>query len=142
MMVPQPRQNPSTDNLHSHFNFCFVLRAILSRRQNCSSIVAGEIGVGAVDHRFVEARSSDARLEIVAHRLPGRTAKLFDMTNDPRQMTNLTKRPEHADVVRELTRRLAEHLRATARQPELIPRTEDAHELLDFLVQPRDVGKK
>ncbi len=74
--------------------------------------------------------------------LPGRTLKLFDMKNDPGQMTNLANHPEHADAVRALTQRLAEHLRATARQPELIPRTDDVHELLDFLVQPRDVQKK
>jgi arylsulfatase A-like enzyme len=73
--------------------------------------------------------------------LPGRTIKLFDMDTDPEQMTNLAERPEHAEVVRDLTRRLMEHLRATARQPELIPRTDDVYELLDFLVQPRDVEK-
>ena len=74
--------------------------------------------------------------------LPGRTIKLFDVKNDPEQMTNLAKQPEHADVVRDLTRRLAEHLRATARQPQLTPRTDDVYELLDFLVQPRDVGRQ
>ena len=37
--------------------------------------MAGKIGIGAVDHRLVEARPRDARLEIVAHRLPGRAAK-------------------------------------------------------------------
>lgn len=73
--------------------------------------------------------------------LPGRTIKLFDMRADPKQMTNLAARPEHAGVVRKLTMQLAEHLRATARQPALIPRTDDVHELLDFLVQPRDVEK-
>src|SRR5262245_16606943 len=34
--------------------------------------------------------------------LPGRTIKLFDMTGDPEQMTNLAGRPEHAGLVREL----------------------------------------
>ena len=70
--VPQPRQNPSTDNLYSHFDFSFIPRAIRPCWQNCSSVMAGEIGIGAVDHRLVEARPRDARLEIVAHRLPGR----------------------------------------------------------------------
>src|SRR5262249_37312383 len=51
--------------------------------------------------------------------LPGRTIKLFDMRTDPEQMTNLAARPEHAGLLRELTKQLAEHLRATARQPEL-----------------------
>ncbi|MCS7047549.1 MAG: sulfatase-like hydrolase/transferase, partial [Gemmataceae bacterium] len=71
--------------------------------------------------------------------LPGRTLKLFDMNNDPGQFENLAHRAEHADVVRFLTVRLVEHLRETARQPELLPRTDDVFELLDFLVQPRDV---
>lgn len=73
--------------------------------------------------------------------LPGRTIKLFDMQNDPEQMTNLARRPEHKELVSDLTARLIEHLRTTARQPELIPRAEDPYELLDFLVQPRDLGK-
>lgn len=73
--------------------------------------------------------------------LPGRTIKLFDMRNDPEQMTNLASRPEHKQLVSDLTARLIEHLRATARQPGLIPRTADPYELLDHLVQPRDVEK-
>ena len=36
---------------------------------------AGKIGIGAVDHRLVEARPGDARLEIVAHRLSARRQK-------------------------------------------------------------------
>lgn len=74
--------------------------------------------------------------------LPGRTVKLFDMERDPGQLTDLAGRPEHAATVRQLLQRLVEHLRATARQPELIPRTDDVYELLDFLVQPRDVEKR
>jgi arylsulfatase A-like enzyme len=72
--------------------------------------------------------------------LPGRTIKLYDMHADPGQTTNIAGRPEHAAVVRELTLQLLAYLRATARQPELIPRTEDVHELLDHLVQPRDIA--
>jgi choline-sulfatase len=71
--------------------------------------------------------------------LPGRTVLLYDNVNDPGQMTNLARRPESAKVVEELTARLAEHLRRTARQPELLPRTDDVHELLEFCLQPRDV---
>jgi hypothetical protein len=41
--------------------------------------MAGKIGVGAVDHRLVEARTGDARLEIIADSLPGRTAKKTKM---------------------------------------------------------------
>src|SRR5207244_7801559 len=71
--------------------------------------------------------------------LPGRTVLLYDNVKDPGQTTNLAKRPEYAKVVEELTAQLAEHLRRTARQPELLPRTNDVHELLEFCLQPRDV---
>jgi hypothetical protein len=72
--------------------------------------------------------------------LPARaTVKLYDMHRDPGQTTNLAGRLERAELIRELMGRLLTHLRATARQPELIPRTDDIYELLDFLVQPRDV---
>jgi choline-sulfatase len=72
--------------------------------------------------------------------LPGRTILLFDNEKDPGQFTNLAKRPEYAKVVEELTKQLAEHLKRTARQPELLPQTDDVHALLEFCLQPRDVG--
>jgi hypothetical protein len=65
---------------------------------------------------------------------------LFDNKNDPGQFTNLAGRPEHAKVVQTLTRHLVDHLKRTARQPELIPKTDDVHVLLEHLLQPRDVG--
>ena len=79
--VPQARQNPSTDNLDPHFDFSFIPRAIRPRWHNGSAVMAGEIGVGAVDHRLVEARPGDASLEIVAHRLPGHAAKKGECPN-------------------------------------------------------------
>jgi choline-sulfatase len=72
--------------------------------------------------------------------LPGRTVLLFDNDKDPEQFTNLAKRPEYAKVVEELTKYLADHLKRTARQPELIPKTDDVHAALEFCLQPRDVG--
>lgn len=71
--------------------------------------------------------------------LPGRTVMLYDNLNDPGQFTNLAGKQEHAKLVAELTRQLAEHLRLTARQPELLPRTDDVHALLEHCLQPRDV---
>jgi choline-sulfatase len=71
--------------------------------------------------------------------LPGRTVRLFDLDRDPDEMTNLADRPEHAQLVAELTADLAAHLRRTARQPELIPQTEDVHAVLEHCLQPRDV---
>jgi hypothetical protein len=37
---------------------------------------------------------------------------------------------------------LAEHMKSTARQPELVPRTDDVHAVLDFCLRPRDVREK
>jgi choline-sulfatase len=71
--------------------------------------------------------------------LPGRTIQLFDLDKDPEEMTNLARRPEQAKRVAELTEQLAEHLKRTARQPELLPRDGDVHTLLEFCLQPRDV---
>ncbi|MBI3864435.1 MAG: sulfatase-like hydrolase/transferase [Planctomycetia bacterium] len=74
--------------------------------------------------------------------LPGRTIRLFDLERDPEEMTNLAERPEHAPLVAELTRKLADHLRRTARQPDLLPQTGDVLALLDQAVKPRDVRAK
>lgn len=71
--------------------------------------------------------------------LPGRTILLFDMEQDPDEQTNLAQQPAQAGLVAELIGRLARHMKQTARQPELIPATEDPHVLLDFCLQSRDV---
>ncbi|HEX5270732.1 MAG TPA: hypothetical protein VFW33_09610, partial [Gemmataceae bacterium] len=72
--------------------------------------------------------------------LPGRTVLLFDEANDPDEMTNLAKKPEHAKLVDEMTAKLAEHMRRTARQPELVPKDGDVHAVLEHCLQPRDVA--
>src|SRR3974390_3446663 len=61
-LVPQPRQNPAADDLYSHLDFRFVLRMMRPCWQYGGAIMASEIRVGAVDHRFVEARPADAGL--------------------------------------------------------------------------------
>jgi choline-sulfatase len=71
--------------------------------------------------------------------LPGRTVRLYDLEVDPEEMTNLAGRAEHARRVADFTARLAEHMKRTARQPELIPKTGDVHAVLEFCLQPRDV---
>ena len=70
--------------------------------------------------------------------LPGRTVMLFDLENDPEELINLADRPEHRARVAELTANLAEHMKRTAREPELVPRTDDVHRVLAFCLQPRD----
>ena len=72
--------------------------------------------------------------------LPGRTVLLFDEIGDPDEMHNQAGRPEHAPLVAAFTAQLAEHLKRTARQPELIPKTGDVHALLEFCLRPRDVS--
>lgn len=71
--------------------------------------------------------------------LPGRVVQLFDVAKDPGETTNLAAKPEHAEIVNELTAALADHLKRTAREPKLIPATTDVHELLSHLLPPRDV---
>ena len=38
-----------------------------------------------------------------------------------------------------MTRLLAEHMKRTARQPELLPKTDDVDEVLGHCLKPRDV---
>jgi choline-sulfatase len=71
--------------------------------------------------------------------LPGRTVRLYDLDSDPDEMTNLAGRPEQAQRVKEFTNQLAEHMKRTARQPELIPKDGDVHAVLEFCLQPHDV---
>jgi choline-sulfatase len=71
---------------------------------------------------------------------PGPKLRLFDLTNDPDEMTNVVQRPENRAVVSDLTDKLVKHLVATTRRPERIPRSFDPLVLLDFLVQPDDVA--
>jgi choline-sulfatase len=72
--------------------------------------------------------------------LPGRTVQLFDLDHDPEELANLAHRPEQAQRVADFTNQLAEHLKQTARQPALIPQTNDVHAVLAFCLQPRDVA--
>ena len=71
--------------------------------------------------------------------LPGRTIRLFDLANDPEEMTNVAERPEHVPLVAELKRTLADHLRRTARRPEHILQSDDVDAVIDFALVPRDV---
>lgn len=71
----------------------------------------------------------------------GRKIRLYDLERDPEQKTDLAGRPEHAQRVVDYTRQLAEHVRRTARQPELVPVSDDPHLVLEHCLQPRDVGR-
>lgn len=65
--------------------------------------------------------------------------RLFDLHNDPQELTSVPNQPENAEVVARLTRLLVEHLVKTARQPEQIPLSDDPLNVLDHCVQSRDV---
>jgi len=72
---------------------------------------------------------------------PKPTIELFDLRNDPHEMVNVAARPENARLVADFTAQLAAHFKKTARQPELLPQTTDPREMLEFCLQPRDVGR-
>jgi choline-sulfatase len=72
--------------------------------------------------------------------LPGRTIHLFDLQNDPAEMHNVSGLPQNAERVRHMLKLLADHMRATAREPALVPKTDDPLEILDYCVQSRDMA--
>jgi choline-sulfatase len=72
--------------------------------------------------------------------LPGRTIQLYDLRNDPEEAKNLATLTKYAHLVADCTTQLADHLKRTARQPELIPKTADVHTMLEFCLQPRDLA--
>jgi choline-sulfatase len=91
--------------------------------------------------KFIYCAGNRARKDgyATANPTPGRTIRLFDLESDSDEFTNLANRPDHAQRVRDFTEQLAHHMRSTARQPELVPRTDDPLAILDFCVQPNDV---
>ena len=54
-------------------------------------------------------------------------------------MMNVAGRPENASIVAEFARKLAAHLRRTARRPEHVSPADDVYEQIDFGLKPRDV---
>jgi arylsulfatase A-like enzyme len=71
--------------------------------------------------------------------LPGRTLQLFDLQNDPEELLNLANHRAHQKEILAFTVELAEHMKRTAREPELIPKSDDPHAILEFCLKPRDV---
>jgi arylsulfatase A-like enzyme len=63
---------------------------------------------------------------------------LYDLESDPEEAVNLAARPEHAALVGELLNELAGHVRRTARNPELLPPTDDVFALLDRGLVPAE----
>jgi hypothetical protein len=71
--------------------------------------------------------------------LPGRTIQLYDLERDPDEQRNVADQRENGALVEGFTRQLADHMRRTARQPELVPQTDDVHKLLEYCLAPHDV---
>src|SRR5262249_30205286 len=71
------------------------------------------------------------------HREPW--VRLYDLDNDPDETLNLAGQGEHARRVRQLMEVLANRLVQTAREPELVPKTNDPPMLLAHCLKPVDV---
>ena len=93
--------------------------------------------------KFIYCAGNRARQDgyATANPTPGRSIRLYDLQNDPEEFTNLADRPEHAERAAQFTGALAQHMRSTAREPELVPKTDDPLAVLDFCVQPNDVKR-
>jgi choline-sulfatase len=91
--------------------------------------------------KFIYATGKRLREDgyVTGRPLPGRTIQLYDLRNDPQETKNLATITKYAHLVADFTTQLADHLKRTARQPELIPKTADVHAVLEFCLQPRDV---
>jgi arylsulfatase A-like enzyme len=74
-----------------------------------------------------------------AQPLKHRVIELFDEHSDPDELQNLADRPEHKERLDHLIHLLAEHLRRTARRPDLLPETDDVFTLIDGCLAPHDV---
>jgi choline-sulfatase len=70
---------------------------------------------------------------------PGLSIRLFDLTVDPGETTDVSTRAENASVINKLLVLLANHMRSTARDPEGIPDTDDVHVLLEHCLLPAEV---
>ena len=106
--VAQRREDPALRDLDTDLDFGFVGRLRDARGNHHGAIVAGEVGVGAVDLRLVAVRRRDAALQIVRH--PDRRTALkvvqhADVGADPRRQVlaprglgvDQAARAEHAD---------------------------------------------
>jgi choline-sulfatase len=72
--------------------------------------------------------------------LPGRTIRIYDTKNDPDELHDLSEDPAQRERIAQLINGMVDHMVATAREPEILPKDVERLELLDFCLQPRDVG--
>jgi choline-sulfatase len=74
--------------------------------------------------------------------LAGRTIRLFDLEDDPDEMTNVADRPGNAPLVATFVQKLTEHLRRTAWKPIETSPSDDVDAQIDDLLKPYDVRGK
>lgn len=67
---------------------------------------------------------------------PGRSIHLYDLEDDPGELRDVAGHPVNRSVVGELLAVLADHMRRTARQADLVPPTDDIHALLAACLPP------
>lgn len=72
----------------------------------------------------------------------GRSVRLYDMVQDPHEMTDVAGRSENAAVIEALLGTLLRHLRDTGRHPDRDADTSgDIHDLLDGLLLPAELAR-
>ena len=72
--------------------------------------------------------------------LPAPSTQLFDLAVDPCELVNLADRPEHGETVAALLGILADHCRATDRDPGSIPTVGGVQAVLDHCLLPSPRG--
>ena len=91
--------------------------------------------VDALTDKEIEAAVRDERWKLVFQRgrkhradgydtglpLPGRTIRLYDLQSDPAELHNVANLPENAERGKRMIVLLADHLKVTAREPQLVP---------------------
>jgi choline-sulfatase len=65
--------------------------------------------------------------------------RLYDLANDPDEAINLAGHAEYAVRVEQLTNELVDHLVCTAREPRLIPKSQDTRSILAHCLSPKDI---
>ena len=73
--MAQAAQQPALDDADAGLDLGFVAGPIWPRRQHRRAVMGGELGVGSIDLRVVEARLDDRDLGIVGHQQPGHAAE-------------------------------------------------------------------
>jgi choline-sulfatase len=71
----------------------------------------------------------------------GPYAQLYDLENDPNELSNLASCSDKARLVGDLLQELADHLVRTARRPEDVPRSREVSDVLGHCLGPRDADR-